>query len=300
MTDMTFRIREDMIVSRQNRRIVSLCKLSERKEREAMGLFRFDGIKLLCEAVRRGVSLHSVYLRQGSQDKVVARMSALYGLMPAEVACDVFLVEAQLFDRISEENSPEGVICVAKHIDKCHKMYTINREGFPLPPAGPLLLLESVRDPGNVGTIIRTAAALGVAQLILSRDCADLYNPRTVRAAMGALFSLPVARVDDLPGAVRALRAAGRLVNAAALDENAVRLGDVVLSQRYENGREVLTSAGGPCAVIGNEGHGLSPEVMAACDRTVYIPMMPGEESLNAAVAAALLMWDMCRSEHLR
>ena len=153
------------------------------------------------------------------------------------------------------------------------------------------MLLESVRDPLNVGAIIRSAAALGVEHLILSDDCADIYHPRTLRAAMGPLFSMPITRVKDLPGSITALRAEGRRVYAAALDDTALSLGSPEWTA--EQGRNKDGAA--PCAVIGNEGHGLSEAVIAACDRSVYIPMEAGTESLNAGVAAALLMWELCK-----
>ena len=269
---MPFCFSEAPITSRQNRRIVGLCKLADRGERERTGLFRFDGVKLLCEAVRRAVPLTAVYVRAGSAGRVAERMAELYGLAPDALACPAYAVEDSLFDRISEENAPEGVICVAKALDKRHKMYTINGKDFPPVPDGPAVLLESLRDPVNVGAIIRTAAALGVGCLILS----------TVRAAMGTLFSMTILRVDDLAAAIAGLRRAGRRVYAAALDADAVRLGTLAFGAQ-------------DCVVIGNEGHGLSPAVTGACDGTVYIPMQGDTESLNASVAAALLMWELHR-----
>ncbi len=286
----------DIIVSRQNRRIVELMKLDDRKAREAGHRFRFDGVKLLCEAITRGVEPEAVYLRVGTAERVDARMRELCGKGLDAVGCPVFGVADDLFSKISEENAPEGVITVAKYLDKCHKMSTIyNRDGncgAHLPDTAPVILLESVRDPLNVGAIIRSAAALGIGGLILSADCADIYHPKTLRAAMGPLFSLPILRVTDLAGSIRALRAEGRTVLAAALDADALRLGS-------DEARIVLTPAPAgraACAVIGNEGHGLSPAVMDACDRSVYIPMQAGTESLNAGVAAALIMWELCRA----
>ena len=285
----TFRFEGDVIASRQNRRIVELMKLEDRRAREKSRLFRFDGVKLLCEALRRGVEPVSVFLRVGSADKVAERMSSLYGCTPDQIACPVFAVEDALFEKISQENAPEGVITVAKYIDKSHKNIIIyNKEEFAFSECAPVILLESVRDPLNVGAIIRSAAALGVGHLILSDDCADIYHPRTVRAAMGPLFSMPITRVSDLAGSIAALRAGGRKVYAAALDDTALCLGSPEWDA--EQG-----SNASPCAVIGNEGHGLSEAVIAACDRSVYIPMEAGTESLNAGVAAALLMWELCK-----
>ena len=146
-----------------------------------------------------------------------------------------------------------------------------------------LVLIESVRDPSNVGAIIRSASALGVDRLIMSADCADVYHPRAVRASMGTLFDQRIDRVPSLAEAIEAIRQSGRRVFAAALREDAAILGELPL-------------ASGDCVVIGNEGHGLSGEVLDACDGCVIIPMTERAESLNAAVAASLLMWEFAKA----
>lgn len=278
----------EIITSRQNRRVVELMKLDDRRAREKTRTFRFDGVKLLCEAIRRGVEMEAVFLRVGTAERVAVRMEELYGCTPADAGCPVFGVEDSLFEKISQENAPDGVITVAKYIDKSHNLIIIYKEDeVTVRKDAPVLLLESVRDPLNVGAIIRSAAALGVGHIIMSADCADLYHPRTVRTAMGPLFSLPITRVEDLAGTVRSLRAEGRRIYAAALDDTALRLG----SPEFNAERE-----GHPVGVvIGNEGHGLSESVIAACDRSVYIPMEADTESLNAGVAAALLMWELSK-----
>jgi TrmH family RNA methyltransferase len=279
----------EIITSRQNRRIVELMKLDDRRTREQTRLFRFDGVKLLCEAMRRGVTLDKIFLRVGTAEKVESRMQELYGCSLAQVGCPVFGVEDGLFEKISQENAPEGVITVAKYIDKSHKNIIIYKEDESCPKNSPVVILESVRDPLNVGAILRTAAALGVGHLILSADCADIYHPRTVRAAMGPMFSMSITRVEDLEGTIRALREGGRSVYAAALDEQALRLG----SPDWNAQRAADPNAA--CAVIGNEGHGLTEAVIAACTRSVYIPMEADTESLNAGAAAALIMWELCK-----
>lgn len=278
----------EIIMSRQNRRLVELMKLDDRRARESTRRFRFDGVKLLCEAIRRGVELDSIFLRAGTADKVAVRMKELYGCTPSDAGCPVFGVEDSLFEKISQENAPDGVITVAKYIDKSHNLTIIYKEDeIFIRRDAPVILLESVRDPLNVGAIIRSAAALGVGHIIMSADCADIYHPRTVRAAMGPLFSMPVTRVEDLAGTVKALREEGRRVYAAALDDTAIRLG----SPAFEAERGCIPAA----AVIGNEGHGLSDAVIEACDKSIYIPMEANTESLNAGVAAALIMWELCK-----
>ncbi len=131
---MPFSFTEAPIASRQNRRIVGLCKLADRGERERTGLFRFDGVKLLCEAVRREVPLTAVFVRAGSAGRVTERMAELYGLEPDALGCPAYAVENSLFDRISEENAPEGVICVAKALDKWEGLSP--RPGRTRRPAG--------------------------------------------------------------------------------------------------------------------------------------------------------------------
>lgn len=278
-----------IITSRQNAQVSLACKLGEKKHRQKEKMFRFDGVKLYCEAVTRGVELAFILVDETQKDSVDAKARSLYGLGLDAAGCRILTLSHELFVKISDENAPEGIICVAKYIDKFHKIATIYSSDGQLsqilPPAGGrVLLCESLRDPGNVGTVIRTAFAFGIDWLILSDDCADLYNPKVLRGAMGTLFSQRILRVDDMAVTVEKMRASGRRVYAAALDENAQRLGR-------------FGFAPGDCAVIGNEGHGLSERVLNACDASVYIPMAGDAESLNASVAAAVLMWEMCRND---
>lgn len=268
----------DLIMSRQNSLLVETRKLSDRKHRVRTGLFRFDGVKLAAEALGRGVSLYAVLLRQSDAVGVAERVFSMCGkeFSPdARVVC----VADDIFDSLSEENAPEGILCVAhvlndRHCD-CEEPLASNER---------VMLLESIRDPSNLGAIIRSAAAFGVDRLILSADCADIYNAKTVRASMGTLFSQRIDRVADLTEVICVLRERGRRVFAATLDANAMCLGNFSVRP-------------GDTAVIGNEGHGLTPRTVAACDGSVYIPMTERAESLNAAVAASVLMWEFCRGQ---
>ena len=275
-----------MITSRQNPQILGAVRLQDRKHRQRERRFLFDGIKLCKEAIMSGVEIERIYLRTSGMDRLMARMEEElpgqdFSHHPALVQLD-----DAVFEKISAEKSPEGVICVAKYIDKCHKIVTINNiedlGGYPVMGSERVMLLESVRDPGNLGTIIRGASAFGVDRLIISEDCADLYNAKTVRASMGTIFRQHIDRVENMPCAIRALRNAGRKIYAAALDNTALRLGETVLGA--QDG-----------IVIGNEGHGLSAECIAACSGCLFIPMAEGTESLNAAMAATVCMWEMYR-----
>lgn len=270
----------ERITSRQNALLSLLTSLGERKYRRREGLFRFDGRKLFLEALQKKLPLYAVLVRESSADEVVALAGALS--LPAD--CRAVLLPDELFDRVSEERAPDGVICMSKALDKIHKIVTIDKWtdfSAALRP-GHTLLLESVRDPGNLGTVIRSAAAFGVANLVLSADCADIYHARTVRGAMGALFTQHILVVEDAVRAALALRERGN-VYAAALDDSATRLGTCCFGS-------------GDTVAVGNEGHGLSPALLEACSHKIYIPMAEGVESLNAGVAASVLLWELSKA----
>jgi TrmH family RNA methyltransferase len=264
----------EKITSRQNALLVELHKLSDRKHRTRTEQFRFDGVKLAAEALARGVRLRAMVLRETDALAVLARVCSLSGVQPPQDVRLLSVTDA-VFDSLSDESAPEGVICMAYRQQDMHGAW-----GEVPPIDEHVLLLESVRDPSNLGAIIRSAAAFGVDQLILSEDCADIYNAKTVRASMGTLFSQRIDRAASLRDAIGALRESGRRVLAAALDDRALRLGQ-------------FEPCLGDCAVIGNEGHGLSERTLAACSDTLFIPMESGSESLNAAIAASVIMWSM-------
>ena len=271
---------DETIASRQNALVKLTASLTERKYRTREGLFRFDGQKLFVEALQKGLPLFAVLFRASAAPALLAAAEGLD--VPRD--CRVALLADDLFDRLSEEKSPDGVICVSKTLDKIHKFATIDISDAK--SEGLILLLESVRDPGNLGTILRSARAFGVGRVILSADCADLYHPRTVRAAMGALFCQPVSVVTEFSATVAALAEKGR-VFAAALTPDAVPL-------------DRVTWRRGDAVIVGNEGHGLSPAVLAACTHRLLIPMTGDVESLNAGVAASVILWDYARGGDLR
>ena len=274
---------EEIIRSRQNRTVVELGKLTDRKARRESGKFRFDGLKLFGEAIRCGLEIESVFLRESNAEDLRAEAERRYGADAFALVRRIVLLSDELFDKISEEKSPEGMICVAKYIDKFKKIVTIyNSADFSMLADERIVLLESVRDPSNLGAIIRSAAAMGIDRIIVSADCADVYHPKTLRASMGAVFNRQIDTADNLPAVIGQLRESGRRVFAAALDQSAEVLGRFPIAH-------------GDCVVIGNEGHGLSQETIRACSACVFIPMSDAVESFNAAVAASILMWEFAK-----
>ncbi len=269
-----------VITSRQNPLIKFVCGLAEKKIRNKEGLFRFDGIKLLAEALDSRIELKYIVYRHLASESVSALVEN--ALSSGRIAPDgAVAVSDEVFDKISEERSPEGVVTVARMAEEIHLRADARGAEQICGDGDRVLIAESLRDPGNLGTVIRSCFALGIDTLILTDDCADLYNGKTVRAAMGGIFrmrtvSLPASQLPEL---ITMLRNKGRRVYAAALSDSAVSIGDIELKA-------------GDCFVIGNEGHGLSESVVLSCTRSVIIPMREDAESLNAAAAAAICIWE--------
>lgn len=271
-----------LITSRQNPTVKRICALDEKKKRYAEGLFRFDGIKLFAEALDCGLEIEYAVLCADAGDAVRKRVALAIesGALKREA---LLFVGGSVFEKISPEMSPEGIITVARFPEGKHRR--VAAEGYSVLSKQRILIAESLRDAGNLGTVIRSCAALGIDKLIITDDCADIYNPKTIRAAMGGLFRLniDIIRADGIADLIRSLRADGRRVYATALYEKALTVGDFALSR-------------GDCFVIGNEGHGLSRETVDACDGCAVIPMTEGSESLNAAAAAAICIWETVRA----
>ena len=272
-----------LITSRQNPTVKRICALCEKKKRYAERLFRFDGIKLFGEAVERGLDIEYAVVCETASDAVKEKIARAAEGGAFEKRALLYVSE-EVFAKISEESSPEGIITVARFPEGIHRR--VEALGYIAAQDERILIAESVRDAGNLGTVVRSCAALGIDRLLISDDCADIYNSKTIRAAMGGLFALPIdiVKTEELGEAIRSLRASGRRVYAAALREDALTIGTLELR-------------GCDCFVIGNEGHGLSQSVIDACDACAIIPMSAGSESLNAAAAAAICIWETVRAK---
>ena len=245
---------EERITSRKNPLLQQVKKLlSSRKAREEAGLFVSDGTKLLEEAVKYFSGLETVILSDGVQADV-----------PPSVR--VIRVPGDVMESISPMQSPQGALFLCRLPEKT---------GF-VPKPG-MLILDGIQDPGNLGTMLRTADAFGVSVALLE-GCADPYSHKVVRSSMGAVFRTPV--VQTTWEAVSAgCKAAGIPVAVTALSD---RASDI-------RSAEVKKMA----VVIGSEGQGVRKEIMAAADAELIIPMTEHCESLNAAVAATVVMWQM-------
>ena len=263
--------------SKSNALIVRMAKLKDKKYRKAEGLFRFDGIKLFAEAVQNGAPIQYVFVSESASEKFKSIVEEI------SLEAMFYVLSDDVFLKLTDEQAPEGIITVCENLSLIVKSDDLDFLANEIKEKS-ILMLESVRDVGNMGTILRTAKAFGIDAIVISSDCADLYNPKTIRAAMGALFTQRVFIVDDISSTVKALRQNGTRVFAAALEREARKLGSFELRR-------------GDAILIGNEGHGLSKEVIDACDECVYIPMESGSESLNASIAASVCMWELYKTK---
>lgn len=247
----------EKITSRKNEKIVHMKRLgSDRSYRESCGEYVCDGEKLLREAIDSGAEITDVLFS-------VPVPPAL----PEGTAS--YQVPQDLIDYASTQKSPQSVIFSCK-------MRPVLPE---LADFSGCLIIENIQDPGNVGTILRSAGAFGIPAVITVGACADPYNPKTVRSSMGAIFRQRIVNAD-----------CGRI---AAWKENGLR----VLGAALSDGSVDIASADicGAAIAVGNEGNGLSDELLALCDEKIIIPMSPHCESLNAGAAASIIMWEMMR-----
>ena len=272
---------KDIITSRNNPKIKWVASLLQKKGRSEARSFIAEGEKLSLEALDAGLPVTHIIVRNDQKETWLAKINKyLDGENYAQT--EIIFTDESVFEKISTEKSPEGVISVIKYLDFFNNADIIYKEEFFLKEGERALALCSVRDPGNLGAVIRSATAFGVDHIVLSADCADCYNSRTVRAAMGSLFRTRITEVESLGDFIGAARENGRRVFAAELTESAISLADTDLRSS-------------DIFIIGNEGHGIPAEISALCDKSVYIPISKKTESLNAAVAAALFMWEQSK-----
>ena len=254
-----------VITSTSNEQIKKLIQLKEKsKVRKTTGTFTVEGKKMFVEIP--------------AEDLVSVYVSETFLKENGELVKDkkYQIVSDQVFKKISDTVTPQGIVAVVKQ-----KSYSIdyiiekrNKE------KSCIVVLDRLQDPGNMGTIIRTGEAAGISGIIMSKDSADIYNPKVIRSTMGSIFRVPFAIVDDLAAAVDTLKDNGITTYAAHLK-----------GELYNSGS--LTK---DCALlIGNEARGLSEKISAKADKLIKIPMHGIVESLNAAIATAILMYEAAR-----
>ena len=264
-------LKHETITSRNNPKIKLAAKLGDKKFRSENSLFSFEGFKLLYEFLDSGLKPELLF--------VTPDAAAVIEKQRPE--CDFTVVTEDVYKKISLEKSPEGVFCISKTLDKIHNIIIIYRRDYFRNSS--CLLLDGINDPGNLGTILRSASAFGTDTVILSKNCADVYNSKTVRASMGAVFRQKTLRAENLADVVTLLRENRIKVYAAALSKDAIPA-------------EALDFRENLCFVVGSEANGISEKVLQACNASIIIGMENTTESLNAATAASILLYEKYKS----
>lgn len=252
-----------MISSTSNSRIKNIMNLkNSARARRQQDCFLVEGPRMFFEVPKE--RLLEVYVTEGFEKKYGDRLAG----------CRYELISDAVCRHLSDTRTPQGVTALVK------KQETPLEEILARDENPCLFLLENLQDPGNMGTILRTSEGTGVSGIIINRESVDPYNPKVIRSTMGAIFRMPFVVVDDFEDVLRRLKEEGVRTFAAHLD------GEDFYRQDYRGG----------CAFfIGNEGNGLSENLAARADGRIRIPMKGQVESLNAAVAATVLMYETLR-----
>ena len=263
-----------MITSISNPRMKELVQMQRRsRARNQAGIFIAEGLRMIREIpLERVVKL---YVTEGFYNK--------YKTEPIFAAKKEF-VSAQVFEYISDTKTPQGILAVVRQYTYSEEEVirkTGNRDSMGRKRPAHILVLDNLQDPGNLGAMFRTAEAAGATGIILSQDCVDIYNPKVIRSTMGAIFRMPFVYVENMPTAIGKLKMQGIRVYAAHL------------KGEHTYDKEDYTK--GTAFLIGNEGNGLRKEVADRADTWIRIPMEGDTESLNAATAATVLMFEVSR-----
>ena len=250
----------EIIKSRENDKIKFLCKLMKSSSvRNENKLFITEGIKL-CNDISTYQNPKEVYYTQELLNSYphIENFSGMHHIITTEIA-----------KKISDVKTPQGIFCV-------FDMPTFDNFG-EINEDTRLIVLDKVQDPGNVGTIIRTSTALGFNGIILTSNCADIYNPKTLRGAMSSTIKIPIIKTDDIENLILEFKAQNVTFLASSL----------------KNSKDInlVKPSGAIAIVIGSEGEGISNEVFTICDHSICIPIKDEIESLNASIAAGILMW---------
>ena len=254
-----------MITAVNNQRVKNLVNLIQKsKARREQDVFITEGVKMFLEADENRIK--EVYVSQAFYEKGIAREKL--------EQCNYEILSDEVFKKVSDTQTPQGILCVMKQYH--YTLEELLQKENPL-----LLILEDIQDPGNLGTMLRTAEGAGVDGVIMTKGTVDIYNPKTIRSTMGSVYRMPFFYTEDLPEVMKQLQKAKVKLYAAHLK------GDKFYHQ--------LDFKGGTAFLIGNEGNGLKDETTEAADIYMKIPMEGKVESLNAAVASVILMYEAAR-----
>lgn len=291
-----------MITSAANKKVKNIASLLSRsRERKKQGVFVVEGIKMFTEVpidrlleIYIEETLFKEVLAGKADEEFVRKLDQITGCLPKKdgkncvakdngMSVEFEIVRDDIFRKMSDTQTPQGILCVVKRMDKTFE--NLIREAQRREEPGLYLVLEDIQDPGNLGTMIRAGEGAGVSGIIMSDKTVDVYNPKTIRATMGSIYRVPFCYVSDMHCCIKDLQECDIQVFAAHLKgEESYDLQDYCRSVAF---------------LIGNEGNGLKDETAELADTYIKIPMLGKVESLNAAIAATLLVYEAARQRRI-
>ncbi|MCL2355103.1 MAG: RNA methyltransferase [Oscillospiraceae bacterium] len=256
-----------VITSKDNEQIKYIRKLKDKKARDVRGEFFIEGMKLIREAIEENADIKTIVICDDCVKAGEISKKELYAI--AKYNC--IYASENVFHNIADVQTPQGILAV---VGKGEPKEEIKYD------EDIIVVLDDVQDPGNMGTILRTMDSIGLKQVVASKGCVDIYNPKVVRATMGAIFRVNVMESDDLKETIKDLKK--RKIQIVATSPNTQ---DTIYDVKYKK----------TAIVVGNESNGISEEVMALADKKVKIPMLGRAESLNASVATGITLYEYVR-----
>lgn len=261
-----------IITSKDNEVIKDIKKLKDKKYRDEEGLYIIEGIKIIEEAIEENADIHKIVIC----DECITTCSIEQKLLYTIAKYDCVYVSKKVFNFLTDVVAPQGILAVVAKPGKDTKI----RYDQDI-----ILALDGIQDPGNLGTILRTADSVNLKQIIVTKNTADSYNPKVVRSTMGAIFRVNVIETDDLVKTLKEIKKNKFKVIATSL-ETSNSIYDIDYTKKV--------------IVIGNEANGVTNEVLELADNKVKIPMLGKTESLNASVATGIILYEYVRQKIIR
>lgn len=260
------------ITSRKNEKIIWASKLTDKKHRDKEGIFFTEGVKLLDEVVLSALKVNKLFFTSKALDCYKASIENAN-------ADENYLVSDEVFEKLTDESAPQGIFaCIQKPVMLPYSEESIKAGGF--------IILEDVQNPQNLGAIFRCAYSLGGTKLVLTKSCADVYSPKTLRSAMGSIFKAEFYICNDIGSFIDLQKSSGNRVFCTHLHSDSMHLGSFAFKESDS-------------IVIGNEGHGVCDDTVKRCTSSIIIPMVENAESLNAATASSIIIWEMNKAKLL-
>jgi len=257
-----------IINSKDNPQIKEIISIIEnRKNRYKNSLFVAEGLRFCREAVLSNIKIKTVFMSEEFIEKH-AEAAAFF----EENCSNIFKISENVCKKIGTTVNSQGVFCLCEMPENNYNLL-----------GDKYIILENLSDPGNIGTVIRTAEAFGISGVILVGNCADIYSPKVLRSTMGTIFRIPIHKFENIIELKKQLESNGIALYGAVLDKNSKKLSETLFENKV-------------AIAIGNEANGLSDEAKALCDKFIFIEMNGKAESLNAAVAASVIMWELQKS----